>query len=339
MDLLLIVRGLAAISVVIWHAVGYQNQLPDIFNTPGRTAVWLFFGLSGYVIAYGFIHKRYKLTIGDLKDFYTNRFLRIYPLFLTVSLIVWGTELLVSGISPLDIKDFPAQLFALQFNHSYILSGVFWTLGIEIQFYILAPLLVMPILQNVGRRQLIVIFSLYTCMYCWILFAVTQLGWSYDGRNVISNLPHFFVGMIACQIVTMLKPSKLRLRLSIIGAITLILLTNWLYHQSPKLYWTAGSFLIDLMIFMFILAHASLGRNRFKSNKLYIPFALLGTLSYGIYAWHGYLMKYLPELSDKPLVLIVISVGVAYLSYRFIESPALRLKREKNHSPIESVIK
>lgn len=81
MDFLLITRGLLAISVVIWHFSGYQSKIYPLLNLPGRTAVWLFFGISGYVIAYGFIHKRYRLTLPDLKDFYINRLLRIYPLF------------------------------------------------------------------------------------------------------------------------------------------------------------------------------------------------------------------------------------------------------------------
>jgi peptidoglycan/LPS O-acetylase OafA/YrhL len=54
MDLLLVIRGLAAISVLIWHAGGHQGGFPFI-NVPGRTAVWVFFGISGYVIAYGFL--------------------------------------------------------------------------------------------------------------------------------------------------------------------------------------------------------------------------------------------------------------------------------------------
>ena len=55
MDLLLVTRGLMAVAVVVWHAEGYQGDFPSLLNVPGRTAVWIFFGISGYVIAYGFI--------------------------------------------------------------------------------------------------------------------------------------------------------------------------------------------------------------------------------------------------------------------------------------------
>jgi peptidoglycan/LPS O-acetylase OafA/YrhL len=248
-----------------------------------------------------------------------------------------------SSPPPVTLEDIPAQFFALQFNHDYVLSGVFWTLGIEVQFYIIAPFLVMPILtvsEKSLKIRLIVMCFIYLVMVSYIYYAVHFLGWSYDGRNLLANLPHFFVGMAACLITSKFKPNKLRFKVSILSAVILFLYTNWLYSNFQGKYWSiSGMVKVDLMIFMFILAHASLSRDRFKSSKLYMPFAMLGTLSYGIYAWHAYLMKYLPELSNKPLLLIPISAGIAYLSYRVIESPALILKREKNHSPIESVIK
>jgi peptidoglycan/LPS O-acetylase OafA/YrhL len=46
-DLLLIVRGILAVSVLFWHIEGYKETIPHIFNIPGRTAVWIFFGISG----------------------------------------------------------------------------------------------------------------------------------------------------------------------------------------------------------------------------------------------------------------------------------------------------
>ena len=113
MNLILILRGLAALSVILWHTVGYQNELPSLLNTPGRTAVWLFFGLSGYVIAYGFVHKRYKLTTADLKDFYINRFLRIYPLFLAVSIISYLTYLIVNGYPPHNVSGFTSTVVGI----------------------------------------------------------------------------------------------------------------------------------------------------------------------------------------------------------------------------------
>ncbi len=328
MDLLLIIRGLAAIAVIVWHAGGYHGGL-SVINIPGRTAVWIFFGISGYVIAHGFIHRRYTLTLVDLRDFYTNRFLRIYPLFWALSALGWITELLSTGNNPLSLGDLPAQLFAFQFNQNYILNGVFWTLGIEIHFYLLAPLLVAPFLIRGHNLRLLVALSLYTAMVCWNYYAVERFGWSFDGRNIISNLPHFFIGMIACQIVSTFKPNTLRLSVSIASACALLVLTNWLYHQHPGQFWSVnGILLVDSMILLFVFAHASCEHGRFKTHPVFIVFAFLGTLSYGVYEWHSYLMKYIPQISEHAIPLIAISIFTAYVTYRLIELPALKLKRE-----------
>lgn len=330
MDLLLIIRGLAALAVVVWHAEGYHGQFPAMINVPGRTAVWLFFGISGYVISYGFIHKRYSLTLSDLKWFYMNRLLRIYPLFLALSVLAWITELVTTGSSPIGLKDVPAQLFALQFNQDYVLNGVFWTLGIEIQFYLLAPLLVMPLLVNNGVRTYALVFALYIALVYWNRYAVGQFGWSYDGRNIVSNLPHFFIGMIACQLVSTFKPSRVRLTLSIVGAVTLLAFTSWLYHRSPGQFWSVrGILLVDFLILFLVFAHASCDPRSLRKHPLYVSFALLGTLSYGIYAWHSYLMKYVPYLEAHVVVLIVVTTIMAYVSYRLVERPALKLKRHR----------
>lgn len=53
----------------------------------------------------------------------------------------------------------------------------------------------------------------------------------------------------------------------------------------------------------------------------------MGTLSYGIYAWHAYLMASIDRLSTDWVTLLLASVAIAYVSYRWVELPALKLKR------------
>ena len=331
MDLLLIIRGLAALAVVVWHAVGHEGGYP-LINLPGRTAVWLFFGISGYVIAHGFIHRRYTFSASDLRDFYSNRLLRIYPLFLALTLIGWVTALVSTGSSPLTLGDVPAQIFALQFNQDYILNGVFWTLGVELHFYLLAPLLVAPFFIRDDRRRWWVASSLYVAMIGWGYFARIVLGWSSDGRNILMNLPHFFIGMIACSIAAGMRPDARRFSVCIGIACALLAYTSWMYHRMPSRFWSPqGTLLVDLSIFLLVLAHASLEPARFRKGPFYAAFAFLGVLSYGIYAWHGYFMKAIPQIADHVFVLIAVSIFAAYVTYRLIELPALRLKRK--HAP------
>ncbi|MCE9619615.1 MAG: acyltransferase [Planctomycetes bacterium] len=335
MDLLLIIRGLAALSVVVWHAEGNHAEFPPVVNIPGRTAVWLFFGISGYVISYGFVHRRYKYTLHDLRDFYINRFLRIYPLFLLLSAVGWITLLLTSGTSPIGWRDLPAQLLAIQFDQNYILNGVFWTLGIELQFYLLAPLLAWMLLGR-KSRCLIPCACLYGVMVYWNQCAADQWGWSFDGRNILANLSHFFMGMIACRLVAGGKPNMKLLFFALAGAAAAIAYSNWLYHCRSGWYWSVrGILLVDAAIFLFVVAHACCQRPKHSRNPVYLGFAFLGTLSYGIYAWHAYLMTHLIWLSTNVLALIGASIVAAYFSYRLVERPCLKLKRRhpEPHAP------
>jgi len=195
MDLLLIIRGLAAIFVVFWHGFGayHVNDFSPLLNIPGRTAVWIFFGISGYVICYGFIHQKYSYSFNGLKNFCINRILRIYPLYICISLIAWAIEYSLSGVNPLGLKNLHSQILGLQFNHSYILNGVFWTLGVEIHFYLIAPALCLPFVILSKRQILIGGFLFYLALVGLQDFLVIKYGWNYDGRNIISNLPHFLL--------------------------------------------------------------------------------------------------------------------------------------------------
>jgi peptidoglycan/LPS O-acetylase OafA/YrhL len=326
MDVLLIIRGLAAISVVIWHAGGYQAGLP-LINVPGRTAVWIFFGISGYVIAYGFLYKRYALTVQGLRHFYVNRFLRIYPLFLLLSILGWLTIWTADGRSPISWIDIPRQFLALQFNHDYRLNSVFWTLGLEIQFYMMAPALALPLLIKNPAQRWTVAATVYFGLVVFIGFSIKQLGWSVDGRNIVTVLPHFLAGMVGCSLAMSIKPDLLKAVAYMAGGVLLLAVTNWFYHRHPVLYWSLGVPMTDLMILSFIFSHASLKGISADGSYLIRGLAWMGTLSYGIYAWHAFLMSSVDDLSGRWSALLAASIGLAYLSYRVVESPALKLKR------------
>lgn len=116
------------------------------------------------------------------------------------------------------------------------------------------------------------------------------------------------------------------------GALACLVASNWLYHRQPVWFWdTRGTVLVDAMILLYIFAHASLQPSRAASSRLTRSLLLMatwmGTLSYGIYAWHAYLMASIDRLSADWAALLFASVAIAYVSYRWVELPALKLKR------------
>jgi peptidoglycan/LPS O-acetylase OafA/YrhL len=328
-DTLLIIRGLLALSVLVWHAGILNANTPAMVNVPGRTAVWMFFGISGYVIAYGFFTKRYLFTGKDLKAFYLNRLLRIYPLFLLLSLLVLITEFCINGQVAMSARDVMPQLLMLQFNHEYMLNDVFWTLGIEVQFYIIAPLLAVFIMERF-RAKWILLAGIYFLSVSWVPFAYYFFGQSFDGRNLPANLSHFFIGMLACKLVLDKKYQRINTGVLVAIIVAILAVTNYLYAYHIKFYWTIGSVGIDLAILLSVLLHTELaGRSYSSKNYLLRVFTFLGVISYGIYAWHPYLTKYIPQLKGETSGLIAGTVAVAFLSYQFIEKPILSLKTKR----------
>ena len=136
--------------------------------------------------------------------------------------------------------------------------------------------------------------------------------------------------MIGCALVYRIKPSIFRLLSCIVSSIFLLALSNYLYHKDPTTYWSSnGIFLIDALILLLIIAHGSIKQSICK-NKAYLIFGFLGTLSYGIYAWHPLLMRFVDNIQEQPfylsIVILLFTIVVATISYYLIERPSLKLK-------------
>jgi peptidoglycan/LPS O-acetylase OafA/YrhL len=323
LDFLLIVRGLAAISVVYWHLSGHldiENYLVSFIVIPGRLAVWIFFLMSGYLVSHGLYYGRYNKSFKGISRFYINRLLRIYPLFLVVSLVALtmsNSEYLI------DAQFIAKELLLLQWNHEYQLNGVFWTLGVEIQFYFLVPLLVF------GSQ---IIFPPWlnrgVCLYGLAIIAVWLYSKSYffvswDMRSIMGGMTNFVVG-IACAINKNRIISLGRKKYSVVIFAFLVLIFivyfNHNYAINAKM-----NFISNLIGFGLISLHIILEDRRIFVNRPVKILLVIGVLSYGIYAWHGLLTKY-AVFTDNLIYHLLVAIALAYVTYVTIERPLMRFK-------------
>jgi peptidoglycan/LPS O-acetylase OafA/YrhL len=83
-----ILRTLLALSVVLIHTYG------QVFVT-GQDAVQLFYVISGFLISYVLIEAK---SYPELKFFYLNRYLRLYPIYFLVAGLVLCTYWIIGGI-------------------------------------------------------------------------------------------------------------------------------------------------------------------------------------------------------------------------------------------------
>ena len=148
-------RGVALIGVFLAHCRGeaygwdfypsHAQTLGEILTIPlslGITAVPIFFAISGFCIHLA--HRR--STHQDWPTFFIRRFFRIYPPYLAVLLlqcILFRNHLLATG-EVVDHGQFFSHLFLIQngWERTFFgLNGSLWSIAVEVQVYLLYPLL------------------------------------------------------------------------------------------------------------------------------------------------------------------------------------------------------
>ncbi len=156
-----VARATAITLVMLFH---FNEQ---IFHLPknsflAQLAAWgyhgvdLFFALSGFLIGGQIIEEALKGTF-SFKKFYLKRFWRIVPPYyaaITAFVVFYslGTNQFILNNKKL-LQDFIIHIFYLQdYIRPIMYGGLYWSLAVEEQFYIIAPILVF-LLIKLGRRS------------------------------------------------------------------------------------------------------------------------------------------------------------------------------------------
>ena len=143
----------------------------------GWIGVAFFYVLSGFCIHYATLHRREKFST---RDFYGRRFLRIYPAYIVVVLVC-------TALAPwLPYKYFNVgQVVAHVFMvHNFLkstifgLDGVLWSLGVEMQFYLLYPLLLILARRWGGMDRCLVMGLVINVLGQLYLGYIKHGGWS-----------------------------------------------------------------------------------------------------------------------------------------------------------------
>jgi exopolysaccharide production protein ExoZ len=144
-------RGLAALAVVVCHIAGHFYGFTRISPGPEKLFGWLGeFGVALFFVISGFcirlpearaLHTHGKVRL-DVREFLARRFLRIAPpywLALAASIAVGAlvkTELIDGAHSPTDVAAHLLALHTLLPSTFAGTNGVFWTIGLEVHFYL-----------------------------------------------------------------------------------------------------------------------------------------------------------------------------------------------------------
>jgi peptidoglycan/LPS O-acetylase OafA/YrhL len=362
------VRGLAILLVLVWHYIYCEavTQPKTILFYCNRalsmtwSGVDLFFVLSGFLIAG--ILLDHRETSNYFRIFYFRRICRIFPLyFLWLALFVclsYTSSSTAPAFPWVFGKPLPLWSYAT-FTQNFVMSaeqrfgpawlGMTWSLAVEEQFYLVVPLLI----YFLPRRVLLWVFGI-------AILAAPVLRSASDGFHAFVNTPCRSDSLLAGASLAVLVRSRpfisgvqehRRLLLSLLvillaGAALMTLRPNYFgpfnhFWLGPlNHFWMAGLYTI-LVVMAFANTEPWLG------SLLRAPVLVwLGKLSYAIYICHqavsgvvhGVLRHSVPLMrvpSDTVVTIfaLLVTLSIAALSFRFVETPMLRLGHRFQYAP------
>lgn len=311
-----LLRGLAALAVCFYHftktAANGEIYLPDgnflkMIGSYGDLGVTSFFVISGFVIPWSMYNNGY--TWKNFGGFLAKRSIRIELPYLASILLILAVDFLFtlgpSYTGPgFSVDGFNLLLhigYLVPFFHQEWLNPIFWTLAIEFQYYILMAVL-FPLLVHPGR------VVRYLLLLVLFVLGILVMDWKWVFHYLLLFLPGILVFLVRTR-------------------------------QIGKAEFFTGLLIVFLSV-LFKLGLPSLVAVIIPVVFIYFPVHIRavfwGNISYSLYLVHGlagghliYLSRHFiqSEIHRSAFVFVAVlfSIGVAWIFYRLVEKPSIRL--------------
>lgn len=307
-------RGIAALMVVFFHFTVDREQAQDGFKL-GITGVDLFFIISGFVIF---------LTISGTKhwlDFVVSRFSRLYPAYWTAVLLTTFSIAVVNYFSGENSGDLLYHSLGnlTMFNY-YMkipnLDGSYWTLIIEMQFYIL----ILVIFRLKLLDKIVLLGSIGLGFVLLNHFVISELSpyffkISRGLYQFINHLPLFFSGILFYKIK--FHQGKWPVLLALVIACYFSQIILYMDGGKAMLYITRMEYLPFLTVYYVIFGLYAFNVKLPIVNRVTV---YLGNISYSLYLVHQHI---------GAVVIIPLVMKYAHLSFwqsaLFVALPAVFL--------------
>ena len=341
--------GIRAIAVIM--VLAYHLKLA-LFKS-GFLGVTVFFVLSGYLITGILISEVEEEGTIDLKNFWLRRIRRLVPAVMSMAVVIIFVSAVVNRIIfTKGCKDFLASVLGFNnwwqiFNKvSYFeAAGVpspfthCWSLAIETQFYLIYPLILLGIYKLVksreeGRAKRGLLFAGVTLLLA--LISVILMIVLFDPQQDASRVYYgtdtrafslLFGALLAILWEYQMVPRRLSASVNmVLGSVSFaVLLVMTIAINGSSNFWYRGGQFVGTILTV-LMVYAVSGRKTWLSRFLSNPvLKWIGDRSYSIYLWHYPIILLISKGIKAPwwitLIEIVLSVVLAELSYRFIETP------------------
>jgi len=341
-------RAVAVIAVMLYH-LGF-SWIPG-----GFLGVDLFFVISGYVITRLLLDSIQRSGGLDLRAFYKARIRRLFPplvfmIFVTIIYIsIWAPETMRRFVSDSPFALFGGMNWWLVFRHTDYFDTISrppllqhtWSLGVEAQFYLIWPLILLLVLRQFGKAKIpgaaIFIAAISGIALLLVSFEVDAANASQVSHVYFGTDTHSIGLFLGAALAVSWVPQNLQEQVNrraqdfidgigVIGFVGLLgtfLLVN---ENDPTLYKLAFPLagLFGCAILTSIVHPAS----RFApmlSSKVAV---WIGERSYAIYLWHWVVFQVTRpavDLEGSPWALyalrILVVFALADISLRLVELP------------------
>lgn len=346
-------RAFAAVSIILFHLASSGGAaLPEGFSFIGSHfgfGVPLFFVVSGFSLAHGYYDN--LATKDSLSNYYIRRFFRIAPLFYFI-MVLQLINLWLNNNKTFSIFEI---LINATFTFNLIPSlteGIVpasWTIGIEMIFYLLFPLIII-FFNNIGKIFLFLCISIVISSSFTIdMKAMKDIIPSFIYHNFIVNFPYFIWGVLGYHLFKIIDrklPKAKEKYLSWLFCLAGVICVYTLYANSPlyQFFWTkelrtTWDSLWGIP-FVFLCISMALHSIKLISNSVS---QYLGKISFSLYLIHPTIVyefgqrgvySWIYELTpDNKLVAFLLSAilsilliaSMATITFLLIEKPGMNL--------------
>ena len=332
-----LLRLLAFLMVFFHHGAPGELGSSHVARTivvGSSSGLQLFFMLSAFLITELLLREREQSGTVALRSFYIRRVLRIWPLYF----VFIGVVAALGRWTHFAPTGFLAYAFLVGnwyiFVHGFLPMAAMplWSISVEEQFYVLWP----PISKYGGKSALWVFSALsiaisyLTLAYLGSQRAAFHRSWT----NSLVEFQFFGVGTLIALCLHGREP-----RITVIGRFVLLAAGfGGLYGASALFGAKESAFHLGLAYLLIALGSAVILVSIYgiELTRIADPLVYLGRISYGLYVFHYAVLMGVHRILIShgvgngivwALLSLAVTIVLAHLSYRFLESPFLRLKK------------
>jgi peptidoglycan/LPS O-acetylase OafA/YrhL len=342
-------RGLAILMVIVFHLfVPFTSSTPSfpgeldpnsllaIVAKHGFLGVNIFFVLSGFVLYLPYRTKKRTISrLADFPEFYWHRAARLLPLYYIVVLVTVALHAKSSAGSHawyLELGGLLSTLFIFA-PHGFMppSNPVLWSVGVEIWFSLLFPLLLLLITRwSLEKLALVSVIVCSAFVVVGNLIAVERVGiFRPFVGGIFGSCYQFIFGMLVCDLYLRSRDSVSLRRFHPHGLVPGVLLMIGAIYLKDSGPWVVSILYATVFCAGFSMVLLAALSGAWFVNRAFEAWAfqVIGCMCYSIYAWHSIIMVEMipPDTSSLKdtlrlsLPYLATTIALSALSYRYIE--------------------